>query len=350
MVEQTWAWDNVDESKPFTNPGDHPQSLFTQGKMCLSASVRPQKETGRDSWVAKISEQKLTKMAHYWIIQPSGSFQKWANDSPLILILSSNTLPPLRTPITIHLICFKGLIIHKRFHALIQPGRTGRGGIEAWEKGGVQTAPHTLIQCYFFSIKRCFQHLVECAVETPQTSNPVIRDTSAIWTDAFTMRHIWRTSKHEHNTSAHSPTLVSIATASITLHHAACPWVWPTHQPVSPPRHLQDPVHSSSKPQWERIWCLLSGGSLIQLLHITRLPGRDWRAAVRAVNVRLWQESWGNVRICFGAVCGADIWWGIVQVLCLTVAAVVKLIAKCDLQGRAKTKSKQKKDIASKHE
>lgn len=30
MAEQTWAWDNVDESNPLANCGDSSQSLFAQ--------------------------------------------------------------------------------------------------------------------------------------------------------------------------------------------------------------------------------------------------------------------------------------------------------------------------------
>ena len=65
---------------------------------------------------------------------------------------------------------------------------------------------------------------------------------------------------------------------------------------------LRDPARSSSKPQWEQIRFLLSGGSLIQLFHITRFLGRDWRVAVRAVNVRRWPESGGKCQHLFWCI------------------------------------------------
>lgn len=66
--------------------------------------------------------------------------------------------------------------------------------------------------------------------------------------------------------------------------------------------NLQDPARSSSKPQWEQIRFLPSGDSLIQLLHITRFLGRDWRVAVRAVNVRRWPESGGKCQHLFWCI------------------------------------------------
>ena len=171
-------------------------------------------------------------------------------------------------------------------------GGLGKGWGSDWA-----TAPPTPTLCYFFvnqEARPAFHWMCSRNPSNAETS-------SAFWTNAFFRRHIWRMPKYQHNWSAHSPTLVSIATASISLcNHAVCPWVWPTRQ-REPPLHLQDPAHSSSKPRREQIWFLPSGGSLIQLLHITRLQGRDWRAAVRGVNVRRWQESQGNVRVCFAA-------------------------------------------------
>lgn len=193
--------------------------------------------------------------------------------------------------------------MHKWSQALIQPRRTGRGWVEAKGKGWVKARGlhHTLPPCVtLLSIKRCVQILFECVAETPQTWNSVIPTTSAICTNTFIRQHIWRTTKCQHNRSAHLPTSVSIATASITLHHAACPLLWPTRL-LKPPHYLQDLAHSSSKPRREQIWFLLSGGSLIQLLHITRMRGRDCRVAVRVVNVKLWKEGQRNVRICFAA-------------------------------------------------
>ncbi len=120
------------------------------------------------------------------------------------------------------------------------------------------------------------------------------------------------------------------------LHHSAprCVSMSLTYTPAQALHYLPDTAHSSSKPLWEQIWFPLSGGSLIQLLHITRLLGRDWRAAVREVNVRLWQENQWNVRICFDARCRANIQWGIAQLLCsLIVKAADKLIGKWDKAG-----------------
>lgn len=47
----------------------------------------------------------------------------------------------------------------------------------------------------------------------------------------------------------------------------------------------------------EQIWFFLWVCPLIQLLHITGLLDGDWQVAIREVNVTLWQESQGNVRI-----------------------------------------------------
>lgn len=63
MVEQTWAWDNVDESKPLADPADHSQSLFTQGNMCLSASGWPETEWGMDSW----EEMKMVQLSKFFL-------------------------------------------------------------------------------------------------------------------------------------------------------------------------------------------------------------------------------------------------------------------------------------------
>ena len=71
---------------------------------------------------------------------------------------------------------------------------------------------------------------------------------------------------------------------------------------LSASANLQDLARSSSKPQWEQIRFLLSGDSLIQLFHITRFLGRDWRVAVRAVNVRRWPESGGKCQHLFWCV------------------------------------------------
>lgn len=96
------------------------------------------------------------------------------------------------------------------------------------------------------------------------------------------------------------PSAVSIATASISLSAPTLrvrepdPRVRPSGRII-----FQDPaprLFKTSGPGTNLI------PSLIQLLHITRWPGGDWRVAVRGVNVRLGRERRReNVRICFAA-------------------------------------------------
>lgn len=176
-------------------------------------------------------------------------------------------------------------------------GGLGKGWGADWE-----TEPHTPSLCYFFLNEDFFfQPHIGCAVKNPS-------DIEFSHSDHFCYldQHVHHVTylkdvQISAHTSAPLPTLVSIATASITLHHAVCPWVWPTQQP-QPQHYLKDPAHSSSKPLWDQIWLLLSGGFLIQLLHLTGLLGRDGsRQAQEYVNVTLWQGSRGNVRMFFDA-------------------------------------------------
>lgn len=68
-----------------------------------------------------------------------------------------------------------------------------------------------------------------------------------------------------------------------------------SHSPIFKTLH-------TSKPLREQIWLLLSGGSLMQLLHLTRFLGRDRGGQSHEfVNVTTWKESSGNVRMFFGS-------------------------------------------------
>lgn len=101
----------------------------------------------------------------------------------------------------------------------------------------------------FLSIKRCSHPLIGCVVETPPTLNSVIRTTYAIWTNTF-IRRIWRTSKYQHIRSAHSPTLVSMATAP-SLWTTLCVHESDLHGSLSPrtifktPRTVHQNLHGN---------------------------------------------------------------------------------------------------------
>lgn len=183
------------------------------------------------------------------------------------------------------------------FHASIQLTRTGRGWTAAQEKGGVAdwvpappTHPPSVI---------CLppnQEVLPCPHWMfSQSALPL-----------FGPKHSPRDASEGRpnisTTEVHTRWLRSPWQLPPSLRTVLCVHESDLQASPSASANLQDPARSSSKPQWEQIRFLLSGDSLIQLLHITRFLGRDWRVAVRAVNVRRWPESGGKCQHLFGCV------------------------------------------------
>lgn len=183
------------------------------------------------------------------------------------------------------------------FHALIQLTRTGRGWTAAQEKGGVAdwgpappTHPPSVI---------CLPPNQE-VLPGPHwmfSQSPLL---------LFGPKHSPRDASEGRpnisTTEVHTRWLRSPWQLPPSLRTVLCVHESDLQASPSASANLQDPARSSSKPQWEQIRFLPSGDSLIQLLHITRFLGRDWRVAVRAVNVRRWPESGGKCQHLFWCV------------------------------------------------
>lgn len=97
-----------------------------------------------------------------------------------------------------------------------------------------------------------------------------------------------------------------MTTASTTLHHAVCPWVWPTRQ-LQP--HLKDPAHIKTSARANltaSVWRLSYAAVTLNKIS----GGRAITGVRKCHNVKGKQRKCQNVFLF-----RTDIWEGIVQIL-----------------------------------